>query len=197
MAMPVLLYYPFAFMLFVAVVSYEHSSASAAGARALASAASARSSTRPYQLTGLLAPDGRVSRRTGRRRLRQARRRDVVGRTLWRRRGARPTGGAAPAAGRRSGAPRWSVVRFEAPLGDASIDLSLQPIRDQGGAVIMLLPEGSDVTERRAAEARLVGPGESGPARRWRRSASSRASATRLQQPPHRRRRQSRGLLLR
>jgi len=68
---------------------------------------------------------------------------------------ARPGGAAPPARAIRRTA-MGHVVRFEAPLGDAVIDLSLQPIRDQAGRVIMLLPEGSDVTERRAAEARLV-----------------------------------------
>jgi diguanylate cyclase len=48
-------------------------------------------------------------------------------------------------------------VRFEAehPLADgtlATIDFSLTPIRDESGAVVLLVPEGRDVTDRKRAE---------------------------------------------
>jgi diguanylate cyclase (GGDEF)-like protein/PAS domain S-box-containing protein len=51
-------------------------------------------------------------------------------------------------------------VRFEAehPLADgtlATIDFSVSPIRDASGAVVLLVPEGRDVTERKGAEDRL------------------------------------------
>jgi diguanylate cyclase (GGDEF)-like protein/PAS domain S-box-containing protein len=51
-------------------------------------------------------------------------------------------------------------VRFEAthPLADgtlATIDFSLTPIRDATGAVVLLVPEGRDVSDRKRAEDRL------------------------------------------
>lgn len=54
-------------------------------------------------------------------------------------------------------AARGEFVRFEAqhhnPRGDAiTVDFSLKPVRDEHGAVILLVPEGRDITERKQAE---------------------------------------------
>ena len=51
------------------------------------------------------------------------------------------------------------TARFEAELAGIGrcrlFDFQLYPIRDRAGQVVMLLPEGRDITEQRAAEARL------------------------------------------
>jgi len=51
------------------------------------------------------------------------------------------------------------TARFEAELAGVGrcrlFDFQLYPIRDRAGRVVMLLPEGRDITEQRAAEARL------------------------------------------
>jgi PAS domain S-box-containing protein len=52
------------------------------------------------------------------------------------------------------------TARFEAELAGADgrcrlFEFQLYPIRDRAGRVVMLLPEGRDITEQRAAEARL------------------------------------------
>jgi len=51
------------------------------------------------------------------------------------------------------------TARFEAELAGSGrcrlFDFQLYPIRDGAGQVVMLLPEGRDITEQRAAEARL------------------------------------------
>lgn len=57
-------------------------------------------------------------------------------------------------------AAQGEFVRFEAkhhnPRGDEIIvDFSLKPIRDERGAVALLLPEGRDITERKQTEAAL------------------------------------------
>ena len=52
------------------------------------------------------------------------------------------------------------VVRFDATHYDAvgrvhDVDFSLKPVRDERGAVVLLIPEGRDVTERKHAEQAL------------------------------------------
>ena len=54
-------------------------------------------------------------------------------------------------------AARGEVVRFEAthPGRDNRlhyVDFSLKPVYDAGGAVVLLIPEGHDITERKEAE---------------------------------------------
>ena len=56
-----------------------------------------------------------------------------------------------------SSAAAGEVVRFEATHRAADggvrfVDFSLKPVRDDGGAVVLLIPEGRDVTERKQAE---------------------------------------------
>lgn len=68
-------------------------------------------------------------------------------------------------------AARGEFVRFEAthPLADgtlATIDFSLTPIRDESGAVVLLVPEGRDVTDRKRAEDQLRAS-EGGSRRSW------------------------------
>ncbi|MBL8190891.1 MAG: PAS domain S-box protein [Acidobacteria bacterium] len=57
-------------------------------------------------------------------------------------------------------AARGEFVRFEArhhgALGDEiTVDFSLKPVRDRHGAIILLVPEGRDITERKQHEAAL------------------------------------------
>ena len=54
-------------------------------------------------------------------------------------------------------AAEGKMVRFEATHPDADgrlhhIDFSVKPVRDERGAVVLLIPEGRDVTERKQAE---------------------------------------------
>lgn len=58
-------------------------------------------------------------------------------------------------------AARGEFVRFEARhhgvLGDEiTVDFSLKPVRDRHGAIILLVPEGRDITEQKQLEAQLL-----------------------------------------
>jgi len=50
---------------------------------------------------------------------------------------------------------RYETVVRGAGERSATIDFSLKPIRDESGAIVLLIPEGRDITERRVAEERL------------------------------------------
>ena len=111
---------------------------------------------------GLLAPDGTLLE-ANRASLQFAgnRREDVVGLPFWNTPWFTPTPGA-PEFVRRSvrRAAAGESVRFEAqlrrPSGDVNVfDISLHPVLDEQGAVMLIVPEGRDVTERHRAEAAL------------------------------------------
>jgi PAS domain S-box-containing protein len=115
-----------------------------------------------YQFIGLLAPDGRLL---------EANQtaldfagvpaEDVIGRPFWEtawwqtqadRERLRAAVGRAAAG---------EFVRFEAQhqgAGDAVaiVDFSLKPVRDEAGRVVLLIPEGRDITERKRAELTLA-----------------------------------------
>jgi PAS domain S-box-containing protein len=115
-----------------------------------------------YEYIGLLAPDGTLLE-SNRASLEFAdlTREDVIGRhfadTPW----FANTPGAADAirdAVRRAAAGEF--VRFETdirnPAGDCrTFDVSLHPVRDAQGQVVLIVPEGRDVTERHRAEVAL------------------------------------------
>ncbi|MDB4882553.1 MAG: luxQ 3, partial [Gemmatimonadetes bacterium] len=114
------------------------------------------------EYVGLLAPDGTMLE-ANRSSLEFAgnSRQDVVGRPFWDTPWFTPTPGA-PEFVRRSveRAASGETVRFEAelrrPSGElAAFDISLHPIRDAHGDVVLIVPEGRDVTERHRAEAAL------------------------------------------
>jgi PAS domain S-box-containing protein len=164
MALPLLVYYPLGFLVLTVVVSYEQHQRARERALEQSERRFRAIFNSTFQLIGLLAPDGRVL---------EANRtaldlvglddRDVVGRRLW----ETPWCPADATARRRlmaaiRHAASGHVVRFEAAIRRpgrgrvAYVDFSLQPIRDEFGHVIMLLPEGRDITERKATEARLL-----------------------------------------
>src|SRR5688572_3714823 len=115
-----------------------------------------------YEYIGLLAPDGTLLE-TNRASLEFAAltREDVIGRhfadTAW----FSASPGAADAI--RDGVRRAAAgefVRFEtdirSPAGDCrTFDVSLHPVRDAHGEVVLIVPEGRDVTERHRAELAL------------------------------------------
>ena len=115
-----------------------------------------------YEYIGLLAPDGTLLE-TNRASLEFAtlEREDVIGRqfadTAW----FTNTPGAVEAirdAVRRAAAGEF--VRFETdirrPTGECrTFDLSLHPVRDERGDVVLIVPEGRDVTDRHRAELAL------------------------------------------
>ncbi len=113
-----------------------------------------------YEYIGLLAPDGTLLE-ANRASLEFAgnARADVVGQRFWQAPwfaftpGAPETMRAAIAR-----AATGEFVRYEAtlrtPAGEAlTFDISLHPIRDEQGAVVYIVPEGRDITERVRAEA--------------------------------------------
>ncbi len=114
-----------------------------------------------FQLMGLLAIDGRVIKinRTALR-LRGVEESDVIGEPFW----ETPWWTHSPEQQERlreaiKAAARGEYVSFEAthPAADGTlhhIDFSLKPVKDQTGKVVLLVPEGRDITNRkRAAEA--------------------------------------------
>ncbi len=114
-----------------------------------------------YEYIGLLSPDGTVLE-ANRASLEFAgnTREDVLGRPFWDTPWFTPTPGAPEAA--RGGVARAAAgefVRYEAtlrrPSGEiATFDISLHPVRNEHGEVVLIVPEGRDVTERRAADLR-------------------------------------------
>ena len=114
-----------------------------------------------YEYIGLLAPDGTVLE-ANRASLEFAgnTREDVLGRPFWDTPWFTPTPGAPEAV--RQGVARAAAgefVRYEAtlcrPSGEwATFDISLHPVRNQNGEVILIVPEGRDVTESKVAELR-------------------------------------------
>src|SRR4051812_3192601 len=115
-----------------------------------------------YEYIGLLAPDGTLLE-TNRASLEFAdiKREDVIDRPLADTPWFSNTPGASDAirdAVRRAAAGEF--VRFEtdlrAPSGECrTFDLSLHPVRDERGEVVLIVPEGRDVTERHRAEVAL------------------------------------------
>jgi PAS domain S-box-containing protein len=116
-----------------------------------------------YEYIGLLAPDGTLLE-TNRASLAFAggTRDDVVGRPFWETVWFAHTPGA-PAHVRDAvaRAAAGEFVRWEAPIRRPSgewstFDVSLHPVRDERGAVVLIVPEGRDVTERHRTEAALA-----------------------------------------
>jgi PAS domain S-box-containing protein len=115
-----------------------------------------------YEYIGLLALDGTLLE-ANRASLEFAgnRRDDVVGRRFWDTPWFTATPGAPETV--RDGVTRAAAgefVRFEAtlarPSGEPStFDISFHPVRDETGAVVLIVPEGRDVTERVRAEQAL------------------------------------------
>jgi PAS domain S-box-containing protein len=115
-----------------------------------------------YEYIGLLAPDGTLLE-TNRASLEFAdiKREDVIDRPLADTPWFSNTPGASDAirdAVRRAAAGEF--VRFETDLHPPSgecrtFDLSLHPVRDERGEVVLIVPEGRDVTERHRAEIAL------------------------------------------
>ena len=115
-----------------------------------------------YEYIGLLTPGGTLLE-ANRASLEFARnaREDVVGRPFWDTPWFTPTPGA-PERVREAvaRAATGEFVRFEAelrrPFGEmTAFDISFHPVRDEGGEVVLIVPEGRDVTERQRAEAAL------------------------------------------
>ncbi|HXH02448.1 MAG TPA: PAS domain S-box protein [Candidatus Competibacteraceae bacterium] len=116
-----------------------------------------------YQFIGLLTPDGTVIEAN------QAaldvaglQRADVIGRPFWEIAAWWPT--AEDKVQLRDAITRAAThgefVRFESEHVRASgeirvVDFSLKPVKDESGQVIMLIPEGRDITELRGMEAKL------------------------------------------
>ena len=115
-----------------------------------------------YEYIGLLAPDGTLLE-ANRASLEFAgnSREDVVGRPFWETQWFAATPGAPEAV--RQGVARAAAgefVRFEATLARPSgecwdFDISFHPIRNKDGKVVLIVPEGRNITERRKAEAAL------------------------------------------
>ena len=115
-----------------------------------------------YEYIGLLALDGTLLE-ANRASLEFAGnlRQDVVGRRFWETPWFSATPGAAEAVrGAVARAAAGEFVRFEStlarPSGEArTFDISFHPVRDEKGDVVLIVPEGRDVTERQRAEAAL------------------------------------------
>jgi PAS domain S-box-containing protein len=112
-----------------------------------------------HEYVGLLSPDG-ILLEANRSSLSfaQSKREEMVGLPFWQTVWFQFTPGA-PAAIKAAieRAARGESVRFEAPIttpsGEARVyDISLEPIRNQDHEVILIVPEGRDITERKRAE---------------------------------------------
>jgi PAS domain S-box-containing protein len=112
-----------------------------------------------YEYIGLLAPDGTLLE-ANRASLEFAgnTREEVVGRPFWETPWFAFTPGAPETMHRAvARAAAGEFVRYEAllrsPTGQSrTFDISLHPIRDEAGAIIYIVPEGRDITERERAE---------------------------------------------
>ncbi len=115
-----------------------------------------------FQFVGLLSPDGRVLK-ANRAALEFAgvTREQVVGLAFW----ETPWFAKTPAAAEQvrravESAATGRFVRYEVELVGASrsavIDFSIRPVCNADGAVILLVPEGRDISELKAAEAKLA-----------------------------------------
>lgn len=115
-----------------------------------------------YQFIGLLAPDGTMlDANDTSLQFAGTSRAEVVGRPFW----EAPWWNHSPELARRlelavAEAARGEFVRFEAvhPSHDgtlATIDFSLTPIHDTEGQVVLLVPEGRDISERKRTEEAL------------------------------------------
>ncbi len=112
-----------------------------------------------YEYIGLLSPDGTLLE-ANRASLEFAgnKREDVVGRPFWDTPWFTGTPGAPEAV--RDGVKRAAAgefVRFEAmvrrPSGECpTFDISFHPVRNEWGEVVLIVPEGRDITERKRAE---------------------------------------------
>jgi len=115
-----------------------------------------------YEYIGLMAPDGTLLE-ANRASLEfdGSAREDVVGRPFWEGPWFAFTPGAAELV--RQGVIRAATgefVRYEAPIrrrsGEMTVfDISLHPVRDEHGNVVLIVPEGREVTERQRAETAL------------------------------------------
>ncbi len=115
-----------------------------------------------YEYIGLIAPDGTLIE-SNRASLDFAgnTREDVVGLPFWDTPWFTATPGAPETVRREiARAAAGEFVRFEAklrrPAGEwQDFDISFHPIRDQQGEVVLIVPEGRDITERKQVEERL------------------------------------------
>ena len=116
-----------------------------------------------FQFIGLLRPDGTLldANQTAIEFVR-ARREDVVGMPFWDTPWWADTGEESRARLRAAvaSAARGAFVRYEVEHHDADgrpivMDFSLKPVEDDTGQVVLIIPEGRDITERRQAEDRL------------------------------------------
>ncbi len=115
-----------------------------------------------YEYISLLAPDGTLLE-TNRASLEFAgnTRAEVVGRPFWDTPWFAYTPGAPEALKQAvARAASGEFVRFEAtfrrPSGECPVfDLSLHPVRNEQGEVVLIVPEGRDITERKQTEERL------------------------------------------
>jgi PAS domain S-box-containing protein len=115
-----------------------------------------------YEYIGLLTPDGKVLE-ANRAALEFAgnQRDDIVGRLLWESDLFVHTPGASDTVRDAvTRAAEGEFVRYEVTLnrpsgGSLTFDLSLHPVRDEQGKVILIVPEARDITERKQAEAEL------------------------------------------
>lgn len=115
-----------------------------------------------YEYIGLLAPDGTLLE-ANRASLEFAgnAREDVVGRSFWDTPWFTSTPGArelvrAAVARAAAGELVRQEVQLQRPTGELrTFDLSFHPVRNEHGEVVLIVPEGRDVTEERRAEADL------------------------------------------
>jgi PAS domain S-box-containing protein len=115
-----------------------------------------------YEYIGLLTPDG-ILQEANRASLEftGSKREDVVGRPFWDTPWFTATPGAPEAV--RAGVARAAAgefVRYEATLRHPSgeyltFDISLHPVRNQDGEVVLIVPEGRNITDRKRAEEEL------------------------------------------
>jgi two-component system cell cycle sensor histidine kinase/response regulator CckA len=116
-----------------------------------------------FQFTGLLTPDGTLleANRTALS-FAELRREDVVGLPFWK----TPWWTHAPDQQQRlrqaiTDAAGGKTIRFEVTNAGADgriayVDFSIKPVRDEHGTVILLIPEGRDISERKQAESALT-----------------------------------------
>jgi PAS domain S-box-containing protein len=116
-----------------------------------------------FEMVGLLSPDGTVLE-VNQTALDFAslRGEDVRGRPLWETPAlAVPPAGQATCQAAVSEAAQGRFVRYEGELRAAdgtphTVDFSLKPVVDETGAVVLIIPEGRDITERKQAEAAMA-----------------------------------------
>ena len=114
-----------------------------------------------YQYQGVMAPDGTLldANQTSLDGIR-AKREDVIGRKFWETPWFTATPGMpdavrAAVAAVAAGKTIHQELLVKLPIGWRSFDFGMRPVRDEGGAVVAIVPEAVDITERRQAEEAL------------------------------------------